>query len=363
MKRIGWFVGLLSLVLVPLFVVRAADTTKPTFQYFFSETPDGTYGAGTKIVFGALYSEFIKAGSTLTVVLNTTPVQKEIVLNTVSGFKVSGTYTVAPGDNSALLKVVRIKAGTESVRDNAGNVRTDTPSSAYAGSKNIDNPEKIVIDTTAPLAPVASPDGGVYKVSRNITLSVAGEPSTTKIYYTLNGTNPTVTSPRYNAPFLITSSKTIKAVAKDAAGNVSPIMTKVYVIDTTVPTPTPTSTPTQTPTSTYIPNPYDTQTPPPNGYDAQTITPNPYTNPYTNPIVTALTAIITSPANNAFFAQKQNIPVAVSGNGTPTCGTWTLTKPNGQIVTLTAADFENGKLPGNIPNCDSDAYNPSPHAY
>lgn len=120
-----------------------------------------------------------------------------------------------------------------------------------------------------------------------------------------------------------------------------------------------------TPTPTPVPNSYDGQTPTPtsNGYDGQTVTPNPYTNPYTNPIVTALTAIFTSPVANTKFTKGQNIPVAVSGNGTPTCGTWTLTKPNGQTVTLTAADFENGKLPGNIPNCDSDAYNPSPHAY
>lgn len=483
MKRSFWIIaGLTVAILVPLVAVHAADTTKPILRSFSTTTPNGTYGAGANITIDALYSEPLATGSTLTAVLNTSPVEKEVVLTVVSGFKVSGAYTVAVGDNSARLKVVRIKAGTESVRDSAGNVRTDTPSSAYAGSKNIDSPEKIVIDTVAPLTPIASPKGGFYNTSRNITLSVAGEPSTTKIYYTLDGTNPTVTSPRYSSKLLIATSKTIKAVARDAAGNISPIMTEVYVIDTekpqllsfssetpngtygvgkvisilanyneslksgstitvklntipektlvlstttdansflkgqytvaagdktngnlkvasivttpnsakedvkdlagnirsnstlptgancnlgncttassivintTVPTPTPTVTPTPTPTP--IINPYDGQTPIPtsNGYDAQTITPNPYTNSYTNPIVTALTAIITSPANNSFFAQGQNIPVAVSGNGSPSCGTWTLTKPNGQTVTLTAADFAEGKLPGNIPSCTS----------
>lgn len=85
-------------------------------------------------------------------------------------------------------------------------------------------------------------------------------------------------------------------------------------------------------------------------------TPDPY-NPYDGqsptPYVSALSVNITSPAENASFAQGTQIPIAVSGDGTPTCGTWTLTKPNGETVTLTAADFVELQLPGGIPSCTS----------
>ncbi len=258
MKRGFWnAIGLLVAVFTPLVAVHAADTTRPTLQYFSSETSSGTYGAGANIVFGARYTETLGANSSLTVVLNTTPVQREVVLNRVAGSRVSGTYTVAAGDTSTRLKVLRIKAGSESVRDIAGNIRTNTTSSAYAGADNLDNPERIIIDTTAPATPIASPVGGSYKTSKNIKLSVPGEPSATKIYYTLDGTSPTVASKKFGSSIIVRTNTTIKAIARDAAGNIGPILVAVYAIGSATPTPT------QTPTSTYVPTPIVTPTPTP----------------------------------------------------------------------------------------------------
>jgi hypothetical protein len=113
----------------------------------------------------------------------------------------------------------------------------------------------------------------------------------------------------------------------------------------------PTISPTQTPTSTYVPNPYDGQTitPSPSAYDPVTITPNPYDG-------VVLTASIISPVANTSIAEGQNVPVTVSGTGSLSCGTWTLTKPNGETVTLAGADFVSGQLPGNLPACVTTTY-------
>lgn len=127
-----------------------------------------------------------------------------------------------------------------------------------------------------------------------------------------------------------------------------------------LPTPNPNAydpivTPTQTPTSTYVPNPYDTQTIAPNPYDGtQTVTPVPVNgyNPE-NTYISNLSVNITSPTEYSSFTQGTQIPLAVSGNGSLGCGTWTLTKPNGQTVTLTASDFVEGRLPGDISPCTS----------
>jgi hypothetical protein len=50
------------------------------------------------------------------------------------------------------------------------------------------------------------------------------------IYYTLNGTVPTISSPKYINPIIISSSKTLKYMAVDLFGNQSPIYTENYII-------------------------------------------------------------------------------------------------------------------------------------
>jgi len=124
----------------------------------------------------------------------------------------------------------------------------------------------------------------------------------------------------------------------------------IRVFKGTVPTPTPT--PTETPTSTYVPNPYDGQTitpPPINGYDGgPTIIPDAYT---IQPKPISLTAIMTSPLANSIFTLGQDIPIAVNGNGTPSCGYWTLRMPTGELLTLYAKDFVSGKQPGGMQSC------------
>jgi hypothetical protein len=112
---------------------------------------------------------------------------------------------------------------------------------------------KSASDTTAPIV-TASPAGGTYTTVQNVTLS-ANETAT--IYYTLDGTDPTVYSSVYSSPLSINETKSLKYFAKDTAGNSSTVQTQSYTInlaDTTAPvltiTPAATFTNTQTVTMT-----------------------------------------------------------------------------------------------------------------
>ncbi len=68
--------------------------------------------------------------------------------------------------------------------------------------------------------PVISPAGGLFSTAQSATISCPTSGAT--IYYTLDGTTPTTTSSVYQGPVLISSSKTLKAMAaKTGAENSS----------------------------------------------------------------------------------------------------------------------------------------------
>ncbi|GEM_PF-4738926 len=97
--------------------------------------------------------------------------------------------------------------------DNAGN-----PSSVYT--------ENYIIDTIIPTL-VATPVGGDYYAPQNVVLAAS---EISSIYYTLDGTDPTTSSNKYQGPVNVGTSKTLKFRAIDEAGNSSPIYTENYRI-------------------------------------------------------------------------------------------------------------------------------------
>ncbi|MFP5335167.1 MAG: SdrD B-like domain-containing protein, partial [Actinomycetes bacterium] len=83
-------------------------------------------------------------------------------------------------------------------------------------------------DTTPPPNPTATPPGGTYSAAQSVSL--ASEDGAT-FRYTLDGSTPTATQGQlYDAPIAISTSRTLKAVALDGAGNVSGVTTEVYEI-------------------------------------------------------------------------------------------------------------------------------------
>lgn len=95
----------------------------------------------------------------------------------------------------------------------------------------------VKIDNTTPTI-TATPVGGSYNDSKTVTLKMS-ESGT--IYYTNNGTKPTINSTIYTSPIKIKTTTTLKFFAVDIAGNNSKIYSQAYTIDKTAPLVTSTS--------------------------------------------------------------------------------------------------------------------------
>ncbi|NYB25879.1 MAG: chitobiase/beta-hexosaminidase C-terminal domain-containing protein [Methanobacteriaceae archaeon] len=93
----------------------------------------------------------------------------------------------------------------------------------------------ITYDFTAPTVS-ASVGTGVFGDSQNVTLNATDNMDTgPDIYYTIDGTTPTVSSTLYTGPITIAVSTVLKFFAVDGAGNASPVQSKNYIIDTAAP--------------------------------------------------------------------------------------------------------------------------------
>ena len=114
----------------------------------------------------------------------------------------------------------------------------DGPKSVYARFTDNDlNTSLSVIGsiTLDTVPPVTTPSiaGGTYPTNQAVTFTTS-EPAT--VHYTMDGTDPLLSSPTYTAPLLVTSgTTTLKFFAVDLAGNAEAFQTQVYIIDLNAP--------------------------------------------------------------------------------------------------------------------------------
>ncbi len=92
-----------------------------------------------------------------------------------------------------------------------------------------------VVDITPPVT-TATPPGQQYTTSLTVSLSCSDGPvgsGCDKIYYTVDNTTPTISSPVYSSPFVIGNVDTaLKYFAVDRAGNTETVKTQNYIIKT-----------------------------------------------------------------------------------------------------------------------------------
>ncbi|ETT82088.1 endonuclease [Viridibacillus sp. FSL R5-0477] len=86
----------------------------------------------------------------------------------------------------------------------------------------------IVVDSTTLAPAVATPGSGTYVKDTAVTLSTTS--ANAEMYYTLDGTDPTITSTKYEKPIQITKTTTLKAIVKDQDGKLSEVSTFNYTI-------------------------------------------------------------------------------------------------------------------------------------
>jgi hypothetical protein len=102
----------------------------------------------------------------------------------------------------------------------AANLGTDAAGRLALGAGSF------AIDTVPPLISV-TPAGSTYAAPQAVTLTV--NEAGARLYYTLDGSEPSTANAAYRGPFAITSTVTLKVLAVDLAGNVSR-RSEVYTI-------------------------------------------------------------------------------------------------------------------------------------
>ncbi|CAM4392267.1 MULTISPECIES: chitobiase/beta-hexosaminidase C-terminal domain-containing protein [Myxococcus] len=92
-------------------------------------------------------------------------------------------------------------------------------------------------DRVAPTT-TATPAGGVYWSAQSVVLGCADDAEGSGCagtYYTVDGSAPTTSSIRYTGPITVASSTTLRFFSMDIAGNVEPVKSEQYTMDTVPP--------------------------------------------------------------------------------------------------------------------------------
>ncbi|MEI8230431.1 MAG: chitobiase/beta-hexosaminidase C-terminal domain-containing protein [Candidatus Peregrinibacteria bacterium] len=83
------------------------------------------------------------------------------------------------------------------------------------------------VDSIAPGLPSVSPIPAIYTSAQSVSLTAA---DSSIIYYTIDGSTPTISSTIYTTPVSVSVTTMIKAIAGDAVGNLSGVMSEVFTI-------------------------------------------------------------------------------------------------------------------------------------
>ena len=153
----------------------------------------------------------------------------QIVEAIIGTINLNGNTSITQGENSVNIYKIPAVEGllandivtvTSVVARYNGNLQLRV---AYASDVTFEHP---VVQTVA--TPTFAPEAGTYYEAQNVTITCETEGAT--IYYTLDGTDPTVESAVYSTPIAIAETTTVKAFAVKEGMNDSEIATAEYVI-------------------------------------------------------------------------------------------------------------------------------------
>jgi uncharacterized protein YidB (DUF937 family) len=150
-------------------------------------------------------------GATLTLTLTDTATNASFTAS--QAINIPGTL----GANTAYVGFTGGTGGTVSTQ----NVLSWTYTPTFGGSGT---------PTPTPTAtPAITPASGTYTASQTVTLQDATSGAT--IYYTTDGTAPTTASRVYSAPFVVSATETVRAIAVASADTASAVATASYTIN------------------------------------------------------------------------------------------------------------------------------------
>jgi hypothetical protein len=194
-----------------------------------------------------------------------------------------------------------------------------------AGNSSAVQTAVFTIDTVLPVLTITS--GGTFTGTKSVTMSTD---ETADIYYTIDGSTPTTSSMKYTSALSITATTTLKAFAKDTAGNSSSVQTVTYTLDAPADTTAPTVTASPA-AGTYTSAQSVTLT----ANETATIY---YTTNGTTP--TTASTVYTGPISISATTTLQFIGKDTAGNtSTPVAATYTINIPDttAPVLTITPA--------------------------
>ena len=211
----------------------------------------------------------------------------------------SPTHTYTTAGNYTVTLTAKNSAGSDTVVKNDFFILAEKP-----------------VDTEAPVVS-ASPTSGTITSATNVTLSATDNwDINVPIYYTMDGTDPTTSSELYTDPITITATMTLKFIAVDTSGNISPVQSETYtLVDTEAPNVTATqdgTSVTLSATDNADPNPtiYYTM----DGTDPTTDS-TPYSGPITIPqYATTVVKFIAADASGNISSVQSKICTTYSGD-------------------------------------------------
>ncbi len=235
---------LISLVVMSLLVVSFINSYAETTNYFYDELnrlKRVEYGDETVIEY-----TYDKAGNRLEKKVQIADITPPITTASPAGgiynTDQTVTLTCSDGTGSGCDKIYYTTNGStpttsSSVYSSPINISITTTLKFFAkdlaGNSETIKTEIYTIDTIAPNTTV-SPPGGTYNIPQSVTLTCSDGTGSgcDKIYYTTDGTTPTILSPVYSSPINISVTTTLKYFARDLAGNSETVKTETYTIST-----------------------------------------------------------------------------------------------------------------------------------
>jgi len=234
--------------------VTITDTTPSSVIYY---TLDGS----TPTTSSSLYTGpvVVNTSETLSAIATAPGLSNSQVMKgvyTIAAAAATPTFTPAAGTYSGTQSVTISDATSGTTIHYTTNGTTPTASSpVYSGPISVTSTETIeaiavgsavgnsavataVYTIVAPPAtPTFTPTAGTYTGTQSVTISDATSGAT--IYYTTNGTAPTIASTVYTGPVSVASTQTLQAIAVGSGGvGTSTVATAVYTIAGTAATPT-----------------------------------------------------------------------------------------------------------------------------